>query len=865
MSNDECRTRVAATHQRITILLLLAMLAWNGAAAAIRAQDRRGPFTHEPRSVRSRDVDQRHIRLELRFDWDKEQMDGRAVLTLVPFREVSRIELDAAGMQVSRVARIAAEGETTLKYEQRGETLAADLDSPARAEEEITLAIDYRVTKPQHGAHFVQADDQRPDQVAMVWTQSEPEFARYWFPCIDSPSDRLTSEITATVPADYVVLSNGVLESTTDNSDGTRTWHWVQKQTHAPYLMSVVAGDFETLEQEWDGIPIVSYVPRGKLAEAERSFGKTPDMVRYFSELIGYRYPWPKYTQICVDEYMWGGMEHTSATTLNSGTLHDERAHLDHTSDDLVSHELAHQWFGDLMTCKDWGEIWLNESFATYLATLWEEHDKGWDEAAWSRRGEAESYFGEDGRYRRSIVNYRYDEPDKMFDSHSYPKGGRVLHMLRFELGDEQFFKALRHYCETNAYGTVETADLRRAIEDSTGQGMNWFFDQWLYKGGHPEFEVEWQWDDKAKSVRLTVKQTQKVDDTTPLFRTDAEIELACPGETVTRRVTIRAVQETFHFDVPARPTRVCFDPNDWILKKLVFKKSEEELLDQLAHDEHVMCRARAAMDLAEHAKKDTVQEAVLTAAKGDSFWAVRQEAIRALASANGDDVRQTMIDVAQSDAKADVRQEAIRQLGRLPHDDTRAVLRRIVANDPSYQSVAEALRALLKVDRDHCAADLLTALETPSHRDVILSAACDCLIDLKHAEAAERIQTLLRETADPDRKVLLIAAVSRLRSDDPATVDLLKEQIDNRRPSVRRRAFDALADLGDPRAIDWLQERRGKEEQPGMVRAVDGAIEKLRGKERDLEKLRGEVESLRRKNEQLEERLKKLEAAAAK
>jgi HEAT repeat protein len=277
------------------------------------------------------------------------------------------------------------------------------------------------------------------------------------------------------------------------------------------------------------------------------------------------------------------------------------------------------------------------------------------------------------------------------------------------------------------------------------------------------------------------------------------------------------------------------------------------------------MCRARAAIALAEHASDDNVQAALLAAAKEDSFWAVRQEAIRALASASGDTVRQTMIDVARSDAKADVRQEAIRQLGRMSHDDTRAALRHIAADDQSYQSVAEALRALAKVDRDNCAADLLAALESPSHRDVILNAACDCLIDLKHAEASERVQALLRETADPDRKVQMISALARLRSDDPATVELLKEQIDHRRPSVRRRAFDALADLGDPRAIDWLQARREKEEQPGMVRAVDEAIEKLRGKERDLEKLRGEVESLRRKNEQLEERLKKLEEAAAK
>lgn len=177
-------------------------------------------------------------------------------------------------------------------------------------------------------------------------------------------------------------------------------------------------------------------------------------MMDFFSRKIGYRYPWPKYAQICVDEYNWGGMEHTSATTLNLGTLHDERAHLDVSSDNLVAHELAHQWWGDLLTCKDWGELWLNESFATYFATLWTEHDLGWDEAVWARQNEANDYLREDARYRRSIVNYRYNTPEQMFDGHSYPKGGRVLHMLRGELGEEAFWRGI----ETAIFKSISIA-----------------------------------------------------------------------------------------------------------------------------------------------------------------------------------------------------------------------------------------------------------------------------------------------------------------------------------------------------------------------------------------------------------------------
>jgi aminopeptidase N len=235
-------------------------------------------------------------------------------------------------------------------------------------------------------------------------------------------------------------------------------------QTHVSYLMSVVVGEYDVYEKAWDGIPVVGYVPKGRAADMERSFQKVPAMVEYFSKQIGVRYPWPKYAQVCMEDFS-GGMENTSATTLTVDTLHDERAHADVSSDNLTSHELAHQWFGDLMTCKDWGETWLNESFATYFATLWMEHDLGWDEALWQRHGEEETYMQTDRRYRRPIISYTYDAPSAMFDAHSYPKGGRVLHMLRFVLGDELFWKAVRNYTQKNQFRTVEAADLRVAIE----------------------------------------------------------------------------------------------------------------------------------------------------------------------------------------------------------------------------------------------------------------------------------------------------------------------------------------------------------------------------------------------------------------
>ena len=825
--------------------------------------DRRGPFTQPRRSVRSRDIDQRHIRLELGFDFDKRVLTGRAVLHLSPFRPLARVALDAAEMTVRQVRLLGgrtADEDRVLEHESRGRQLIVTLDREYGRGEPFQLAVEYQVNQPRHGAHFVVPDESEPSQPRMVWTQSEPEYARYWFPCVDSPVDRLTSEIIATVPSSFVVLSNGALKQQTDNEDGTHTWHWTQVKSHVPYLMSVVAGDFEVYEQEWDGIPILSYVPRGSLEEAARSFQKTPLMMAFFSERIGVRYPWPKYAQICVDEYMWGGMEHTSATTLTTRTLHDERADLDTSSHPLVAHELVHQWFGDLLTCKDWGELWLNESFATYFTTLWREHDQGWDEATWARHRDGESYKAEDRRYRRSIVNYRYHEPNVMFDRHSYPKGGRVLHMLRFVLGDDLFWESIRRYVAVNQHRTVETADLRIAVEDATGQGLNWFFDQWVHHGGHPDFSVSWSWDEQTKTVTVTVKQTQQTDDVTPRFRMPAEIELASHSASKIHRVNLSKAEETFHFQQDKRPTRVCFDPRDWILKTLTVEKSREEWLDQLAYSEHVMPRVRAAEKLSDFKADPEVITALVTAATNDPFWAVREQAVKTLSGSNGDEVHQTLLAVSRDDQKSNVRRQAITALKKFKNDETVTTLRRAITDDPSYYVTAAALRSLVAVDREHCKADLFAAIQQDSYRNLVLRAAVDGLINIKAQDAEVKLRDMLDESLTPERRVAVIAALARLHPDDRELLDRLYDQLANDRRPVRRAAMNAIVKIGDPAAIDVLLRHRGQEETAGALRAYDDAITALRDKQKGLDAIRKETAVLRKRNRELAERLKKLE-----
>jgi aminopeptidase N len=831
-------------------------------AAVAAAQRPRGPFTEPVRSVRSRAYDLQHTRLELALDWDKQELRGRATHTLRPFQEAKTIELDAGRMTIEAVARPDADPtqRVPLRFHTQGDKLTVELDRPWPAGEDLELAIDYRVVAPDRGLHFVLPDASEPNQPRMAWTQSEPEDARFWYPCFDAPGERITSETLVTVPEEYFVLSNGTLVSKGEAKDGKRTWHWKQDQNHAPYLVSVVAGPFEAHEAEWDGIPIVSYVPPGRLADAPRSFAKTPAMMQFFSEKIGFRYPWVKYAQICPDEYTWGGMEHTSCTTLNPDTLHDERAHLDVSSDNLVAHELAHQWWGDLLTCKDWGELWLNESFATYFATLWQEHDLGADEAAWHRRAEANAYFSEDEhQYRRPIVSYRYTNPTVVFDSHSYPKGARVLHMLRYLLGDEQFWKSLNHYCHEQAFDVVETADLRTAIAETTGQQLNWFFNQWVHHGGHPEYHVTSNWDEASKSLKLTVEQTQTLDELTPLFRMPIEIELVTDSGVVTKKVEISKAEETFVFPLESRPRRVLFDPHDWVLKKLDFEKSKEEWLDQAKHDPRLICRADAVVALGKLLGDEQAEAALIAAAKGDAFWGVREEAVKALGKRSSDAVRVALLGVARDDRKSTVRRAAASALGNFAHADVSAALRKMVVEDPSYYAAADALGSLVKVDRQGVKPDLMAALERPSHNEVILRAACEGLADIDDESSRPKLLAMLEQGVPHERRSAAMRAIARMGKGDKAVTEKLGQQLNDGRLSVRESAIRALAATNDPAAVDLLQARRPKELRARTVESIDEAIAKLRGGN-DLNALRQRVGSLEEEKKALEGRVKKLE-----
>jgi aminopeptidase N len=479
--------------------------------------------------TRDRTYDVIHIKLELNLDERQKTVDGKVTTKFAPLRpNLSEFVLDAAEMKIKRVY-LPDGRELRFYFDTLAQKLKIYLDRSYSFKDTLSVIVEYFVSNPRKGLYFIQPDSAYPDKPYQIWSQGEPEDNHYWFPCYDFPNDKATSELIATVKKNFVVISNGKLLSVSDDAKkGLRTYHWYMDKPHSSYLISIVVGEYVKLQDYYLDIPLEYYVYKSNAKYAKLSFEKTPDIMKFFSEKIGYKYPYDKYAQTIVEDFVYGGMENITATTLTSSTIHDERAHLDVSSDGLVAHEMAHQWWGDLLTCRSWEHAWLNEGFATYFTALYFEYAKGKDEFQFNVYNMQRSARFADMTDKKPTVWNRYFDPTDVFGPHIYQRGGAILNMLRFVLGDELFWKAINYYAHKYAFQNVETNDFKIAIEEATGYNLKWFFDQWLYKAGYPIFEVKYSYDDSKKLLKLEVEQIQPGDSLTPeVFKTPVDVEIA--------------------------------------------------------------------------------------------------------------------------------------------------------------------------------------------------------------------------------------------------------------------------------------------------------------------------------------------------
>ncbi len=622
------------------------------------------------------------------------------------------------------------------------------------------------------------------------------------------------------------MISNGALVGERPGpKNGERTFHWKMDKPYSSYLVSIIVGKFAVVKDRRKNIPIESYVYQDQVENAKISYGKLGQMVEYFSEKLGFDFPYPKYAQTTVRDF-GGGMENITATTLSDTSVHDRRAHLDISSDRLISHELAHSWFGDLLTCRDWSELWLNESFASFMEASWTERDLGKENYLYEMHANQQKYIQawQSGN-RRPIVATRYTNPDALFDVYPYERGAAVINMLRFTLGDELFWKALNHYVKTRQWQNVETGELIAAIKEATGQDLQWFFDEWVYKMGHPEFEIASAYDESAKTLKLSVRQTQKPNDAPPWFQSPefftmpVEVAITTASGEKIERVMIDGREKEFSFAVDSKPLIVNFDRGNIIIKQVRFHRSDEELAYQLLRDADVMGRVRAAYEIKSRGNNASIK-ALSDAAERDPFWGVRIEAVKALAEMKSDAARAALLEAAK-DKDSRIRREALRGLGQFKDPKLAGLYIKLMNSDPSYFAIAEAARALGQTGSPLAYDTLMNALKLDSWQDTIRAGALDGLVALKDP----RSLAVGFKYAAPNNPFFLRQAAFQLiagagKGNDRA-FETLRAATREKPIQARITAIQALVALGDARAIPMLEELAKSSELPDAIKQI--------------------------------------------
>ena len=638
-----------------------------------------------------------HTKLEVEFDWKKRQLLGVATLTLKPyFYPQNTLELDAKGFAIQSVKLLLTDHFKTLRYNYDNKKLAIYLDTIFHKNETYSVEIEY-VAKPydndfvnsERGLFFINHDGSDPNKPQQIWTQGETESSSCWFPTIDSPNERCTQETHITVDSSFVTLSNGTLAYSTQNAGGTRTDVWEQKQPHAPYLFMMAVGKFSVIKDRWRNKEVNYYVEPKYAPYAQAIFGHTPEMMTFFSEKLGVDFPWDKYAQVVVRDFVSGAMENTSASTFMESVQCDDRALLDQHWDGIIAHELFHQWFGDLVTAESWANLPLNESFANYSEYLWAEHKYGVEEADYEAQNEKEAYFMEATYKREPLIRYYYGDKEKMFDSHSYAKGGRILHMLRKHLGDDAFFESLKRYLTKNQFTSVEIHQLRMAFEEVTGEDLNWFFNQWFMSAGHPELQVSYTY--QPNKVLLTVRQTQDSLYAPKVYKLPLTVDIWTENQKHRYSIVVQQREQTFSLPAAAVPQLVLFDGEQQLLASVEQSKTEEEIIFQYYHCEKMKARYDAlnAFASTENHEFSPAAKKMFTDALSDRFWGIRQTAVEYVDLTDSLSVVK-LKDIATNDNKTQVRAAALAALAKLPSTTEIRNLLKANINEKSYR-VSEA------------------------------------------------------------------------------------------------------------------------------------------------------------------------------
>jgi aminopeptidase N len=754
--------------------------------------------------ARSKDYDLQHSKIVLRFDLDQKKVIGDVTHTVSLLRDdLNSIWFDSVGLQIDSVRL----NKSNAEFETADTRLIVTLPKPSKAGDKFDVEIKYQ-GKPTKGLYFILPDKNYPNQAKEVWTQGESEDTRYYLPIYDYPNDRLTTETILTVPADWLTVANGKLISTTDAGSGMKTWVWRESQPSSTYLITVVAGEFGEVKDTWRNVPVNYYAPKDRVDRLAANYGRTPLMIDSFSKRLGVEYPWEKYAQSMVDDFVAGGMENSSATTNTATSLRHPKLAPEYPidEDDLISHELGHQWFGDLVTTKDWANIWLNEGFATFMEAMWLEAHFGKDVADFERWQAARNWFSEPDLYDRPIVRHDFNDSSE-FDENVYNKGGFVLYMLRHQLGEQAFYAGLQHYLEVNRGKNVVTADLIKAIEEATHTNVDQFFDQWVYGAGAPKFEITSAYDPNKKQLALTISQTQKVEGSVGLFRVPVDVEITNATGPKLYPIVISKASETFTFPSATAPQMVLFDEGLQVLKSVEFKKDKKDWLYQLKNAADLPDRADAAAQLGKLKADDEVTAALGRVLQNDKTPGVRRVAADALGEISSPAAAKQLLDGLNANKEPEVRSQIVQALGAFKDNaEASTKLETVAKDDASFRARANALQSIGRLKTPSAYDTLVSAVNGESPDGFLRNAALRGLGSLGDDKAVP----LLREWAMPGKEIssrqAAIASLARLDKSNKEITQQIAGYLSAPRFPVRIAAIFALGTRGDASAVPALE-----------------------------------------------------------
>jgi aminopeptidase N len=635
-----------------------------------------------------------HTDLMVSFDWSKQYLNGTAIIQAKPyFYSTNTLVLDAKGFDIHSVSM----NNENVEYVYDDFFLTITLDREYTRAEDYVVTIDY-TAKPNElnvkgsqaisdakGLYFINPEG-KEDMPQQIWTQGETEASSCWFPTIDSPNERMTQSIAITVQDKFTTLSNGLLVNSTKNEDGTRTDYWEQKLAHVPYLAMMAVGEFNITTDKWNDIDVDYYLEDDYHAYARSIFGRTPQMLEHFSDVLGVAYPWEKYAQIVVRGFVSGAMENTTAVIHGDFVQMTDRELLDDHEEDIIAHELFHHWFGDLVTCESWANLPLNESFATYGEYLWREKGFGRMSADMHLDGDLSSYIRESQRKKVDMIRFDYVDKEDMFDSHSYAKGGRILHMLRNYLGDDAFFNGLEKYLNDNAFNTVEIHQLRISMEEVCGEDLNWFFNQWFLASGHPVLVFDY--DTLNGQQIVNIEQIQEE----PVYRLPMQVDVYVNGVAERHSINMTKRKQQFSFDVNGQVSNVIVDAEQMLLAEIFDEKPDAWWLAQL--DGPLYIDQKTAIKN----MSDDMFSLGAEKAFSHEFWGVRMLALKR-ALDHPQDFSLKVNELAKGDDKNKVKALAIDYLSASVNKDSHLAFFEANTTSQSYAVAGSSLMALSKVD----------------------------------------------------------------------------------------------------------------------------------------------------------------------